>query len=75
MEIDNHIACAMSGLVADARTMVDHARVTSQVSRISIIRGLGAWVLILDELSRIISLHTMNLSRLNRLRKRSVIWR
>jgi len=30
MEIDNHIACAMSGLVADARTMVDHARVTSQ---------------------------------------------
>ena len=31
MEIDNHIACAMSGLVADARTMVDHARVTAQV--------------------------------------------
>jgi len=30
MEIDNHIACAMSGLVADARTMVDHARVTAQ---------------------------------------------
>lgn len=33
MEIDNHIACAMSGLVADARTMVDHARVTAQVGR------------------------------------------
>lgn len=30
MEIDSHIGCAMSGLTADARTMVDHARVTSQ---------------------------------------------
>jgi len=30
MEIDRHIACAMSGLTADARTMVDHARVTAQ---------------------------------------------
>lgn len=30
MEIDNHIGCAMSGLTADARTMVDHARVTAQ---------------------------------------------
>lgn len=31
MEIDNHIGCAMSGLTADARTMVEHARVTAQV--------------------------------------------
>jgi 20S proteasome alpha/beta subunit len=30
MEIDNHIGCAMSGLTADARTMVEHARVTAQ---------------------------------------------
>jgi len=30
MEIDRHVACAMSGLTADARTMVDHARVTAQ---------------------------------------------
>ncbi|ORY38927.1 proteasome subunit alpha type 5, partial [Leucosporidium creatinivorum] len=30
MEIDSHVACAMSGLTADARTMVEHARVTSQ---------------------------------------------
>ncbi|CEQ39502.1 SPOSA6832_01027, partial [Sporobolomyces salmonicolor] len=30
MEIDRHIGCAMSGLTADARTMVEHARVTSQ---------------------------------------------
>ena len=34
MEIDAHIGCAMSGLTADARTMVDHARVTAQVSLI-----------------------------------------
>ena len=32
MEIDSHVGCAMSGLTADARTMVDHARVTAQVS-------------------------------------------
>ena len=30
MEIDRHLGCAMSGLTADARTMIDHARVTSQ---------------------------------------------
>src|SRR6266404_1734488 len=30
MEIDTHLGCAMSGLTADARTIVDHARVTSQ---------------------------------------------
>jgi len=30
MEIDTHLACAMSGLTADARTMIDHARVTAQ---------------------------------------------
>ena len=30
VEIDSHIGCAMSGLTADARTMIDHARVVSQ---------------------------------------------
>lgn len=30
MEIDVHLGCAMSGLTADARTMIDHARVTAQ---------------------------------------------
>ena len=30
MEIDHHIGCAMSGLVADARTLVDKARVEAQ---------------------------------------------
>mmetsp|Transcript_8670 Transcript_8670/g.15683 ORF Transcript_8670/g.15683 Transcript_8670/m.15683 type:complete len:243 (-) Transcript_8670:148-876(-) len=27
MQIDTHIGCAMSGLIADARTLIDHARV------------------------------------------------
>jgi len=30
VEIDRHIGCAMSGLVADARTLIDHARVDAQ---------------------------------------------
>ncbi|KAI6154068.1 proteasome subunit alpha type 5 [Pisolithus tinctorius] len=30
MEIDTHLGCAMSGLTADARMMIDHARVTAQ---------------------------------------------
>eukprot|EP00871_Galdieria_phlegrea_P002237 jgi/Galph1/3013/GphlegSOOS_G1690.1 len=30
---DDHIGCAMSGLVADARTMIDHARVEAQNHR------------------------------------------
>lgn len=31
VEIDKHIGCAMSGLTADSRTMIEHARVESQV--------------------------------------------
>jgi 20S proteasome subunit alpha 5 len=30
VEIDQHIGCAMSGLQADARSLVEHARVESQ---------------------------------------------
>ncbi|KKY21538.1 putative proteasome component pup2 [Phaeomoniella chlamydospora] len=30
IEIDSHIGCAMSGLQADARSMIEHARVESQ---------------------------------------------
>ncbi|GAC76369.1 hypothetical protein PANT_20d00083 [Moesziomyces antarcticus T-34] len=30
MEVDQHLGAAMSGLTADARTMIEHARVTSQ---------------------------------------------
>eukprot|EP01098_Paradermamoeba_levis_P006304 TRINITY_DN2619_c0_g1_i1.p1 TRINITY_DN2619_c0_g1~~TRINITY_DN2619_c0_g1_i1.p1 ORF type:complete len:264 (+),score=84.00 TRINITY_DN2619_c0_g1_i1:60-794(+) len=35
MEIDSHIGCAMSGLTADARTMIDHARAETQNHRFS----------------------------------------
>lgn len=31
LKIDTHIGCAMSGLIADSRTLVDTARVESQV--------------------------------------------
>jgi 20S proteasome subunit alpha 5 len=31
-EIDEHIGCAMSGLTADAKTLVDHARADTQVN-------------------------------------------
>ena len=30
-EIDSHIACANSGLSADSRTLIEHARVETQV--------------------------------------------
>ncbi|QSL66175.1 hypothetical protein MERGE_000550 [Pneumocystis wakefieldiae] len=33
MEIDSHLGCAMSGLTADARILVEHARVESQNHR------------------------------------------
>jgi len=33
MEIDEHIGCAMSGLVADAKMLVDHARAETQVGK------------------------------------------
>lgn len=32
LELDSHVGCAMSGLTADARTLIDHARVDAQVS-------------------------------------------
>jgi hypothetical protein len=31
MEIDTHTGCAMSGLTADAKTLIDHARTDTQV--------------------------------------------
>lgn len=37
VEIDTHIGAAMSGLTADARTMIDHARVTSQVRSVVLV--------------------------------------
>ena len=34
-QIDEHIGCATSGLVADARVLVDHARVIAQVNKVT----------------------------------------
>ena len=45
-EVDSHIGCAMSGLTADARTLIDHGRVEAQVllrlPTISMFADLGA---------------------------------
>ncbi|GMH86459.1 hypothetical protein TrVE_jg7399 [Triparma verrucosa] len=41
MEIDTHVGAAMSGLVADARTLVDHARVEAQNHRFTYDEPLG----------------------------------
>ena len=40
-EIDTHIGAAMSGLVADARTLVEHARVEAQYHRFNYDEPLG----------------------------------
>ncbi len=34
-QIDEHIGCATSGLVADARVLVDYARITAQINKIT----------------------------------------
>jgi 20S proteasome subunit alpha 5 len=40
-EIDSNIGAAMSGLVADARTLVDHARVEAQNHRFTYDEPIG----------------------------------
>lgn len=40
-EIDSHIGAAMSGLVADAKTLVDHARVEAQNHRFTYDEPIG----------------------------------
>lgn len=40
-EVDSHIGAAMSGLVADARTLVDHARVEAQNHRFTYDEPIG----------------------------------
>jgi proteasome endopeptidase complex, archaeal, alpha subunit len=44
-QIDDHIGAATSGLVADARALVDRARVESQVNRVSYDEPIGVEVL------------------------------
>lgn len=40
VEIDKHCACAMSGIVGDARVLVDHARVESQNHKFNYVEPL-----------------------------------
>lgn len=44
-QIDNHIGAATSGLVADARALVDRARVEAQINRVSYDEPIGVEVL------------------------------
>ena len=44
-QIDNHIGAATSGLVADARALVDRARVESQINRVSYDEPIGVEIL------------------------------
>lgn len=44
MEIDEHLGCAMSGLIADARTLVEHARVETQVLLLYRFHLIGSWL-------------------------------
>ena len=45
-QIDGHIGCATSGLVADARVLVDNARVTAQVSKITYDENISVEMLV-----------------------------
>jgi len=44
--IDEHIGCATSGLVADARILVDHARVIAQINKITYDERIGVEALV-----------------------------
>jgi 20S proteasome alpha/beta subunit len=41
MEVDTHIGAAMSGLIPDARTLVDHARIEAQSHRFNYNEPVG----------------------------------
>lgn len=55
-EIDTHVGAAMSGLVADARTLVDHARVEAQNHRFTYDEPIGVEALTQGELSLLLLL-------------------
>ena len=40
VELDRHCACAMSGIVGDARVLVDHARVEAQNHKFNYVEPL-----------------------------------
>ena len=39
-EVDRHCACAMSGIVGDARVLIDHARVEAQNHKFNYVEPL-----------------------------------
>eukprot|EP01035_Chromulina_nebulosa_P003756 gene3756-5132_t len=41
MEVDSHIGAAVSGLIGDARTLVDHARLEAQSHRFTFDESIG----------------------------------
>jgi len=45
-KLDDHIACATSGLVADARSLVDRARLEGQINRITYDEPIGVGALV-----------------------------
>jgi len=45
-QIDEHIGCATSGLVADARVLVDYARLTAQINKVTYSEKIGVDVLV-----------------------------
>jgi proteasome alpha subunit len=45
-QIDDHVACATAGLVADARVLVDHARLASQINRVTYAEPISVELLV-----------------------------
>jgi proteasome alpha subunit len=45
-QIDEHIGCATAGLVADARVLVDYARLAAQINRVTYAEGISVELLV-----------------------------
>ncbi len=45
-QIDEHAACATAGLVADARVLVDHARLAAQINRVTYAEAISVELLV-----------------------------
>jgi proteasome alpha subunit len=45
-QIDDHVGCATAGLVADARVLVDHARLAAQINRVTYAEPISVEVLV-----------------------------
>lgn len=50
-EIDYHVGCAVSGLTADAKMLVEHARVQAQVMTLSPLPHLNSSIFSIIHLS------------------------